>query len=92
MAKSLNSPVKDAIVGETAQCGDGVERGEGSVAGWFAGIAAGSLAVARDCDSVAAGAGGDVAWARRYGALVKGGDVGFDANVDGIVAIALISC
>ena len=91
MAKSLNSPVKNTVVGETAKCRNGVESSKGSVAGWFPGIAAGSLVVARDCDPVDAVTGGNVTWARRYRAFVKGGDVGLDANVDSVVVIASIS-
>ena len=83
--------VKEAIVGETAKSRDRVERIKWSVAKWFSRIATCSLAVARDRDSIAAVTGGDVTGARRYRALVKGGDVGLDANVDCIVAKASVS-
>ena len=49
------------------------------------------MAVTRERDPVDAVTSSYVTWARRYRALVKGGEIGLDANVDSIVTRASVS-
>ena len=78
--------VKGAVVGEVTDLGDCVESVDGSIPGWFAGIAACTLTVTGECDPVH----GNVAGARGYVSFVKGGQISFDADADCVVSVVWI--